>query len=130
MLQILDRVKPLEFELPPIRVETPAAPPPDFIPKWAKPRFLDNWAALDRMTPQERARFAADVYRGRAEFPEWTVASLCRLTGANANYVWRLLADKPLPPKPPSLTEAWDRASPEERRALVREREEGVYQAI
>jgi hypothetical protein len=124
--------------------EIPKAP----LPARARPRHLRHWSDRKGLPKYELAIFAAAVIEGTAILPEMGVEQIATLLGVSHTYInaasklspeersavllqRRPLIQPSLPCLPaPSLMEAWDAASPDERRALIRSRPDAVYQAI
>ena len=104
-----------------------------------------------KRTAVQRALLAADLVASRAVVVEPTLRQAIALTGASPTYAsadvgldpgerpsvadgWRPLIPQNVqrvPPTPaPALADAWDRASPEEREAVVRPRVAQVWGTI
>ena len=102
-----------------------------------------------RRTAVERALLAADIAAGRVAVTGLTLKQAVALTGASLSYAgvatkldagerravargWRpLIPQNVARPKPaPTLAELWDRATPEEREAVVRPRVPEVWATI
>lgn len=131
------------------RPEVPTASPVPVVIRTEPRQGTGCDLAHCKRTPVERALLTADIKAGRVIVVDLTLSQIIRLTGASPTYASaavklgagerRSVANgwRPLIPQngqraksAPSLAEAWDRASPEEREVAVRPRAAQVWGAI